>query len=84
MAKSSKEDIFKDEQRILDKLKKNANKSINEMRHFVTTGFQKRFVWVIIAIQIHWKKDKKQNSGYNKNTIKIFDLFKSSLNYLVL
>jgi len=46
MAKSSKEDIVKDEQRILEKLKKNANKSINEIAK--ECGFSRQKVWRII------------------------------------
>ena len=46
MAKSSKEEIIKDEQRILDKLKKNANKSINEIAN--ECGFSRQKVWRII------------------------------------
>jgi DNA-binding Lrp family transcriptional regulator len=46
MAKSSKEDIVKDEQRILEKLKTNANKSINEIAK--ECGFSRQKVWRII------------------------------------
>jgi DNA-binding Lrp family transcriptional regulator len=46
MAKSSKEDIFKDEQKILEKLKNNANKSINEIAN--ECGFSRQKVWRII------------------------------------
>lgn len=46
MAKSSKEDIIKDEQRILEKLKNNANKSINEIAK--ECKFSRQKVWRII------------------------------------
>ena len=46
MAKSSKEDIIKDEQKILEKLKTNANKSINEIAK--ECGFSRQKVWRII------------------------------------
>jgi DNA-binding Lrp family transcriptional regulator len=46
MAKSSKEDMFIDEQKIIEKLKKNANKSINSIAK--ECGFSRQKVWRII------------------------------------
>ena len=53
MAKSSKEKIAKDEQKILQKLKNNANKSINEIAK--ECGFSRQKVWRMIK---HLEKNR--------------------------
>ena len=65
MAKSSKEDIIKDEHRILEKLKNNANKSINEIAK--ECKFSRQKVWRIIK-QLEKNRINKAKELYQIDT----------------
>lgn len=61
MAKSSKEQIIKDEKKILQELKNNANKSISDISK--TLGFSRQKIWRII------KRLEKNRTILGYNTI---------------